>query len=144
MTKMCIAFFTQPQQLKSMAIPGKASLILLIIMRDGCISVTTIKEVMCGAFKCSRESTHVVGSSYKEGWVTWRASLSPMSNEVPGVGGCACLWLLLFCSGIAGTWVQRLTQVSQCCFKYVLCKLDLSHMSSEMEEALTQICLKVF
>lgn len=66
MTKMCIAFFTQPQQLKSMAIPGKASLILLI-MRDGCISVTTIKEVMCGAFKCSRESTHVVGSSYKEG-----------------------------------------------------------------------------
>lgn len=65
MTKMCIAFFTQPQQLKSMAIPGKASLILLIIMRDGCISVTTIKEVMCGALKFSRE--HVVGSSCKEG-----------------------------------------------------------------------------
>ena len=52
MTKMPILHLTQQAHVRSMAMLVKIAFLLLVIMRDGCMLVTMIKELLCSALKC--------------------------------------------------------------------------------------------
>lgn len=66
-TKIPILHLTQGAHVRSMVMLFRVAFIILVIMRDGCVLVTMIKELICSALKCSCETTHVVGSTCKEG-----------------------------------------------------------------------------
>lgn len=71
---------TQQAHLRSTAVIVKVAFMLLVIMRAGCMLFTMIKDV-----QCSWDTTHVVSSGCKEGWVTRMAFLSLMGNKFPRV-----------------------------------------------------------
>lgn len=53
LTIMTIPHLTQLAHRRNMAILVKVAFVILVIMRDSCMLVATIKELLCRALKCS-------------------------------------------------------------------------------------------